>query len=118
MTLPQLTIAEWYAEAERRFGKTVDNWRFVCPVCAYEQSVGQCKAAGLAQNSVAFSCVGRAYQGPVRKAFGGTGAGPCDYAGGGLFKLNPQPVLMEDGKVLHAFAFAEVPASELSASEV
>jgi hypothetical protein len=34
--------------------------------------------------------------------------GPCLYAGGGLFKLNPIHVFMPDGVVREAFAFAEL----------
>jgi len=104
----QFTHAEWTAEAEQRFGKDPLNWKFKCPCCGYVASVKDWKAAGASSGVVAFSCVGRYRpEGMQRDAFKGRGSGPCNYAGGGLFGLNPVRVLMPDGKTLELFEFAD-----------
>ena len=91
----KLTHAEWTAEAEKRFGTGAMKWRFVCPVCGHVATVQDWKDAGAQEGAVAFSCVGRWAESP-RKAFGGDGKpGPCDYTGGGLFRLNPVTVTYE-----------------------
>lgn len=97
----KMTHAEWLAEAERRFGADQEGWRFVCPVCKHVTSVADWREAGATEGAIAFSCVGR-WLPRARKAFEGQGPGPCNYAGGGLFPLNPVDV---DG--LTVFAFAE-----------
>ena len=99
-----MTHTEWIAEAERRFGKDPMQWRFVCPCCGHEASVGDWKKAGASEGQVAFSCIGRNIGG--KDAFT-DGKGPCNYAGGGLFGLNPVEVVQDDGSVIHAFDFAE-----------
>ena len=100
-----MTHAEWKAEGAKRFGTDPSKWKFVCPVCGHVASVQDWKDVG-AFECAGFSCIGRHMQ-KCRKAFGEKGPGPCDYAGGGLFKLNPVEVKLEDGDVLHAFAFAD-----------
>lgn len=108
-----MTHAEWKAEGQRRFGPNVTAWRFVCPVCKHEQSVADCEVVGVPTNAIGFSCIGRWLpREQTRDAFGsgGTVKAPCNYAGGGLFRLNPVDVVMPDGKTLQVFAFAEVPA--------
>lgn len=99
-----MTVSEWRAEGARRFGPDPLNWRFICPICHHIASVSDWKAAGATEGEVAFSCVGRRTGG--RQAFEEQGPGPCNYAGGGLFRLNPQPVINEEGKTQHVFAFA------------
>ena len=101
--LTPMTVTEWRAEAVRRFGPDPMNWRFICPVCQHVASVSDWKNAGATEGEAAFSCVGRRTGG--RQAFEEKGVGPCNYAGGGLFRLNPQPVINEDGKTHHVFAF-------------
>lgn len=89
---------EWIAEGTRRFGPDMMKWKFVCPACGYVQSVQDYKDAGAPTNAVAFSCVGRWAPGvgTARQAFSAgmpsVKAGPCDYAGGGLLRLNPLTV--------------------------
>lgn len=100
----RMTHAEWKAEAERRFGKDMMNWKFVCPSCGHVQSTKDYKEAGAQPSAVGFSCVGR-YLKKKKSAFGKKG--PCDYAGGGLIRLNPITVVHEDGEESQAFAFAE-----------
>lgn len=100
----RLTHAEWIAEAERRFGPDAMKWRFVCPSCGHVASVKDWKDAGATEGMVAFSCVGRLL--PKAAEFGQRGKGPCNYAGGGLFRLNPVTVT-KDGKDHDVFEFAE-----------
>jgi hypothetical protein len=98
------TWAEWHAEARRRFGDDSRHWAFVCPSCGYVQSVQDYHDASAPESAIAFSCVGR-WTGATQKIFSKKG-GPCNYAGGGLFLLNP--VAIHDGEhIHHLFAFAE-----------
>ena len=98
-----MTSTEWHAEATRRFGPDPMTWRFICPVCSHIASVADWKAAGATEKEVAFSCIGRHLGG--RDAFGAAGPGPCNYTGGGLFRLNP--ITVTDGAVKYTvFAFA------------
>lgn len=100
-----MTRDEWMQEGRRRFGDDVMNWRFVCPACGHVAAAKDWKDAGAPEGAVAFSCVGR-YAGCQREAFG-KGAkekGPCNYAGGGLFAINPVEV-NDAGVVTRVFAF-------------
>lgn len=106
-----MLYADWEAEGERRFGADRLNWKFVCPVCKHVQSVADYKAAGAPVDSAAFSCVGR-WMENSRRAFEERGSGPCNYAGGGLFRLNPVPVEMPGGKTINVFAFAPAESKE------
>jgi len=99
-----MTHNEWVSEGERLFGPDVMAWRFACPACGHVAAVADWKAAGASAGQVAFSCVGRYMPNP-RDAFG-KGPGPCNYAGGGLFGLNPTKVILSDGKHLDVFQFA------------
>lgn len=100
----RMTWEDWTAEAVRRFGPDPLKWRFECPACHHVASVEDYKNAGCAENVVAFSCIGRWL--PRRTgAFAGKG-GPCDYAGGGLFRLNPV-IVVKDGNETEVFAFAQ-----------
>jgi hypothetical protein len=110
-----MTHTEWLAEAKRRFGDDPMAWKFVCPSCGHVASVKDWKDAGAPEGAVAFSCVGRYIGDDVDdkiardKAFRNSG-GPCNYAGGGLFRLNPVAVDFEEGKEpMQVFAFADVP---------
>lgn len=91
-----MTHAEFQIEGTRRFGTDPMQWRFVCPVCGHVASVEDWQKAGAEENEVAFSCIGRHTEGS-KEAFSSKKAnakqsGPCNYAGGGLFKLNPMDV--------------------------
>jgi hypothetical protein len=97
-----LTRAEWIAEAEALFGKLPLAWRFVCPSCGHVARVADWHAAKAPEGAVAFSCVGR-YTGATKTL--GQKPGACNYAGGGLFQLNPGKVL-HDGREHRVFAFA------------
>lgn len=90
---------EWEAEGRRRFGKDKMRWKFVCPSCGHIATVQDWKDAGASRGQFAFSCIGRSL-GTTKEM--GERPGPCNYAGGGLFAINPVEV---DGG--HYFAFAE-----------
>jgi len=98
-----MTHEEWVAEAIKRFGEDAMDWAFVCPSCGHVARVRDWKEVGASENAVAFSCVGRWTENP--KDIGGR-PGPCNYAGGGLFRMNPVHVERE-GRVHQVFAFAD-----------
>ncbi len=114
--------ADWKAEARRRYGDHAGDWKFRCPVCGYVATASEWTQRG-AQSSVAFSCVGRwLRKGEVARDVydGRSTVQPCNYAGGGLFKLNPVHVIMRgesaeaggrtrDPHVLQVFDFADDP---------
>ena len=97
-----MTQEEWRAKAVELFGQDPMDWKFVCPACKHVASVRDWRDAGASQGEVAFSCVGRRLNADDRNTFQGKG-GPCQYAGGGLFRLNP--VAIEGHE--NVFAFAE-----------
>lgn len=89
-----VTETEWRAEGERLFGPDQMQWRFVCPVCGHVAAVQDWKNAGATEGAAAFSCVGRWIEGS-KQAFTRGSGGPCNYAGGGLFRLNPVTVVRD-----------------------
>lgn len=93
-----ISHADWIAEAKTRFGENQDDWKFVCPVCKRISSIKDWRNANAPMGVVAYSCVGR---------FDGSKP-DCNYAGGGLFLLNPVEVDFGDSKQ-QVFEFA--PAS-------
>ena len=100
------TVAEWRAEAVRRFGENPLDWKFVCPSCGHVAKVSDWKDAGAKDTNAGFSCVGRWLDASDENTFKNQG-GPCQYAGGGLFRINPVIVTREDGEEADFFAFAE-----------
>lgn len=100
VTYPNLEA--WQAEAARLFGPDPMLWRFVCPSCGHEASVADWKNAGAPSSAAAFSCVGRWTGAGDATEFKRAG-GPCNYAGGGLIRLNPVQI---EGHEIGAFAFA------------
>ncbi len=98
------TLADWNAEGAALFGPDQTAWRFVCPCCGHIAAMTDWQAAGAPSDAVGFSCVGRWTAAP-RRAFG-KGPGPCDYAGGGLFGLNPVSVVTPEGSAVAVFEFA------------
>ena len=104
-----MSEAEWLSEAARRFGTDKMKWRFVCPSCGHVASVQDWKDAGANSGAVAFSCVGRYTGDPdaaAKAAFKKAG-GPCNYTGGGLFRINPVTVMHASGESADYFEFAD-----------
>lgn len=88
-----MTVKEWQRQGRALFGDDEMAWAFVCPSCGHVATVQDWYDAGAGVDSAAFSCVGRWLPNPV-EAFGQDG-GPCNYAGGGLFRINPVLVTRE-----------------------
>lgn len=107
MSNERMTHEEWKAKAVELFGADKMKWRFVCPSCGHVTSVQDWKDAGATEGAVAFSCVGRWTNASDKSTFRGEG-GPCMYAGGGLFRLNPVTVTFPDNTTHEVFAFAPV----------
>jgi hypothetical protein len=99
-----MTIDEWKQEAIRRFGTDPNRWRFVCPSCGHVASIQDWKDAGASEGEAAFSCIGRHIS---KSADIGGKPGPCNYAGGGLFQLNPITITHADGHTSNVFDFAD-----------
>ena len=99
--LAKMTQQEWIAEGRRRFGDDQLKWKFICPTCKHVAAVEDWHKAGAPDGAVAFSCVGCWLPGTTREAFASKGKGPCNYAGGGFFMLNPISV---DDHLLFDFA--------------
>lgn len=120
---------EWQALAAKLFGPNPKDWAFVCPVCGTRQTIRDFEEhTDLPENEIedviAFSCIGRwarggcehpglGPSGRVRDDGGGKAAMGCDYAGGGLFQLNPTAILF-NGEIHRRFAFAESAPTEKS----
>jgi len=106
----KMTFDEWDKKGIELFGEDRLKWKFKCPICGHVASVQDYKDAGAQDGAVGYSCIGR-WVGAKRKAFEGHGKGPCDYAGGGLFAVNPIIIIMKDNTEHHVFEFAtmEVP---------
>lgn len=105
-----ITYADWLAEARAKFGDDSMQWRFQCPSCGHVASVADWRAAGATEGEVAFSCVGRRTGAPDERTFAYRG-GPCQYAGGGFFRLNPVTVTnTPSGQDTTVFEFAPATA--------
>jgi hypothetical protein len=102
----EISEADWNKEGENLFGKNMMDWKFVCPSCGYVASIQDWKNVGAREGHVAYSCVGRWMDNP-NTMFKKKNGGPCDYAGGGLFALNPVQVMRTDGTVRQTFEFAK-----------
>jgi len=102
-----MTREEYIAAGLARYGDDHLRWRFRCPSCGHVATPKDWKDAGAPETAVAFSCVGRWLPETTEQAFEKKG-GPCNYAGGGLFKLNPITVT-HDGRKHSVFDFADEP---------
>ena len=99
-----MTYDAFIAEARRRFGDDSAAWKFVCPSCGYVAPVQEWRDAGAPESAVAFSCVGRWTSADDAETSRNEG-GPCQYAGGGLFNLNPLTITGH-GEPYHVFSLA------------
>lgn len=102
--------SDWHAEGVELFGPDELAWRFVCPSCGHVATPNDWKAAEAPEGAVAFSCVGRWM--PETKGEIFAKSGPCNYAGGGLFGLNPVRIVLDNGKEHRIFAFDRVIAAQ------
>lgn len=70
------TKEEWLAEGRRRFGETIEDWKFRCPKCGNVASGREFKNAGAESNAIYCECIGR-----YLKKKG------CNWAAYGLFDI-------------------------------
>lgn len=109
----EISHEDWQTEAVKRYGTDCDNWKFRCPSCLNVMTPKMYLElgikSGMSESSVvkmmAFSCVGRLMDKP-QEIFQ-KGKGFCNYAGGGLFGLNPILVKFPEGKEGRFFDFAD-----------
>ena len=106
-TVKRMTLAEWQAEGEKRFGENPLNWFFICPSCCHIASVQDWKDADARESAIAYACIGRFINDPksAERTFKRAG-GPCDYTNGGLINLSPVRVIIDDEEK-SVFDFAE-----------
>ncbi len=99
----KISAKEWNNLGIELF-KTQDKtkWKFKCPSCGVS-IVGQEWIDAKAEGQYAFSCIGRSTK--PKGEFLKNKKQPCNYAGGGLFKLNPIEITYKDGDVAQAFSF-------------
>ena len=99
MSRKQLTVSEWQAIAEPKFGKDIKQWKFKCCICGDEQTLQDFIDAEVyeAEKKFYFSCIGRYV--PNRG---------CDYTLGGLITLAHTEVFNEEGKAIPVFEFSEI----------
>lgn len=112
LRLSPLTERAWCQEAIRRFGPDAAHWTFECPSCGHTQTVQDFLRLGLSGDLAHQECIGRQWNDSKIRPLGHT-PGPCNYTAAGFIRLNPQPVVLEDGETLNVFAFARTPIEEL-----
>lgn len=112
-----ITMDKWKKEAKKRYGE-YENIRFQCPMCGYVATPKDWLSIGAGEGEIGFSCIGRHHDNPVR-AFGEKNkhGGPCDYAGGGLLRVNPVHIELidDEGKkyIRQTFDFADDPLTSM-----
>lgn len=95
------TQEEWMKKGAELFGNDYKKWKFRCPACKREQSIGdfeEFKSKGATPNTAYQECVGR-YTG------GRSGPDKCDWAAFGLLR-GPDCVIADDGREVWVFPFA------------
>lgn len=102
----EISYAQWVEEGEKKFGPDKMKWKFVCPMCGHVATGEDWKAAGAPAGSIGFACIGRWQENP-RDAFRAVGKGPCNYTGGGLFRLNPVTIVVSEDEKHTYFEFGE-----------
>lgn len=104
----ELKYEDWMKEGENRFGKSLKDWKFVCPSCGNVQCYWDFKKLGLKDSEIKdivfFSCIGRWLDNC--KGNIGNKKSPCNYTNGGLFNLSKLKVISDEGKTHSVFEFA------------
>ena len=107
------TLEEWRAEAIRRFGDNIGDWKFVCPACGRINTGREFIELGVEPNYMYSTCIGRhngegisGYE--IKKSEPAPKFG-CDWAAFGLFKTlgKGHVVVNGDGGKVDVFAFAD-----------
>lgn len=100
-----ISLDQWKSLGEKLF-ETKDKglWLFRCPACD-AIILGKEWKRLKAKQSFAYSCIGR-YMDISERGTIFERKQPCNYAGGGLFRLNPVQVEIESEPAVEVFAFA------------
>jgi hypothetical protein len=118
-----IPIAEFAAEARKRFGDDPQHWKFVCPMCGTAQSAADLLAtgkftpgAGEANRVLGFSCIGR-FTGQGDEGIAAVNAGKpwdkgCNWTLGGLLQTHSVELLDDAGKKFPHFDLAPAPGGE------
>ena len=96
--MTKLTLAEWRALAEPKFGADIKKWKFKCCNCGQSQSLQEFIDAGVNDpyQKFYFSCIGRWVDNRG-----------CKWTLGGLFQIHDTEVVNEEGNTVAVFEFAE-----------
>lgn len=101
-------VKDWLNEGKQLFGNDVKEWRFVCPMCGKEYSVGEfMEAGGKDVNSAYQECIGRyRHAGPPDKEKGNPVG--CNWCAYGFLGTAGKGRLVEadDGTIIEVFRFA------------
>lgn len=101
----KLTINNWLDIGEKLFGTNdKTKWKFICPACGVS-ILGKEWVDNNAIEMFAFSCIGRSIKNNDKGDFLKDKKQPCNYAGGGFFRLNPVTVINNSGEENQCFAF-------------
>jgi hypothetical protein len=118
-TMKTMTQDEFLAEAKRRFGDKVTEWKFVCPACGTVQSVQQLLDAVIKSGGkkddvhgyIGFSCIGRftgmSDEGIASKNKGEKWDKGCNWTLGGLLTIHSLEVIVDGGVKRPTFELAE-----------
>lgn len=115
-----IPVAEFVAEAKKRFGEDAVKWQFVCPMCDTAQSAEDFYATGKFQRGtgelnkfLGFSCIGRftgqGDEGIAAKNRGQKWDKGCNWTLGGLFQCHHIEIVGDDGKNHPHFDLAPAP---------
>lgn len=98
----RIALDAWHVEGRRLYGPNAVKWKFRCPSCGFVQTAEDFRAYNAPIRDIdlrlGFSCIGRTILAACptaevvefmepNKGFG------CNYAGGGLFRINPVEVV-------------------------
>ena len=100
------TLEEWKAEGTKRFGKNIEDWKFICPACGKISSGREFKNAGAEPDDIYTNCIGR-FTGkgsPQKNSKDG-----CNWAAYGLLGTlgKGDIVKLPDGTEIEVFKMAE-----------
>ena len=113
----KLSYEEWEKIGTQLYGSDKKEWKFKCPSCGFVQTFNDFLKAGAtkedAQGMIGFSCIGRVMEDKGEFLGKKKKGKPCNYAGGGLFRINPL-IIVSEGKEQGYFDFAD----ELNCEEV
>jgi hypothetical protein len=108
-TEKKLSYEEWEKIGSQLYGSDKKEWKFKCPSCSFVQTYNdflKYTTKEDAQGMIGFSCIGRVME-EKGEFLGKKKKGkPCNYAGGGLFRINPVTIVSE-GKEQNFFDFAD-----------